>query len=267
MHGTGRGIGAAIYDDGRPLGSAQSTECRIDSLSQSWAVLSGAADPQRAAMAMDAVRQHLIREADGLVLLLAPPFGGTDADPGYIKAYPPGVRENGGQYTHAAIWVLWALAELGEGDLAVRLFQRLLPIRHALTPDAAALYRVEPYVLAADVYGVPPHTGRGGWTWYTGAAGWAYRFGLEVILGIRLEPGGWRVDPRIPKTWPGFEVTLRDRTTTYRIRVENPHSVNGGVESVALDGKTLLDSVLPRLHDGGSHDVVVRMRPAGGNST
>ena len=189
------------YDDGRPLGSAQSAECRIDSLSQSWAVVSGAADPQRATMAMDAVRQYLIREADGLVLLLAPPFGGTDADPGYIKAYPPGVRENGGQYTHAAIWVLWALAELGEGDLAVRLFQRLLPIRHALTPDAAALYRVEPYVLAADVYGVPPHTGRGGWTWYTGAAGWAYRFGLEVILGIRPEPSGWRVDPCVPKTW------------------------------------------------------------------
>ncbi len=254
-----------FYDDGRPLGSAQSAECRIDSLAQSWAVLSGAADPQRATMAMDAVRRHLIREADGLILLLAPPFGGTDADPGYIKAYPPGVRENGGQYTHAAIWVLWALAELGEADLAVRLFQRLLPIRHALTPDAAALYRVEPYVLAADVYAVPPHSGRGGWTWYTGAAGWAYRFGLEVILGIRPEPGGWRVDPRIPKTWPGFEVTLRDRTTTYRIRVENPHSVNGGVESVALDGKTLLDSVLPRLHDGGSHDVVVRMRPAGDN--
>ncbi|HSP96025.1 MAG TPA: glucoamylase family protein, partial [Candidatus Dormibacteraeota bacterium] len=209
------------YDDGRPLGSAHSAECRIDSLSQSWAVLSGAGDPQRAAVAMNAVRQSLIREADGLVLLLAPPFAGTEADPGYIRAYPPGVRENGGQYTHAAIWVLWALAELGEGDLAGRLFQTLLPIHHALTADAAARYRVEPYVLAADVYGVPPHTGRGGWTWYTGAAGWAYRFGLEVILGIRPEPGGWRVDPCIPKTWPGFEVTLRDQSTTYRIRVEN----------------------------------------------
>jgi cyclic beta-1,2-glucan synthetase len=251
------------YDDGRPLGSAQSEECRIDSLSQSWAVLSGAGDPQHAALAMDAVRQSLIREADGLILLLVPPFGGTDADPGYIKAYPPGVRENGGQYTHAAIWVLWALAELGQGDLAMRLFQRLLPIQHALTPDAAALYRVEPYVLAADVCGVPPHTGRGGWTWYTGAAGWAYRFGLEVILGIRPEPGGWRVDPCIPKAWPGFEVTLRDGTTTYQIRVGSPHLVNGGVESIALDGKTLLDSVLPRLQDGRVHDVVVQMRPAG----
>jgi cyclic beta-1,2-glucan glucanotransferase len=254
------------YDDGRPLGSAQAEECRIDSLSQSWAVLSGAADPRRAAVAMDAVRQNLIREADGLILLLAPPFAGTDADPGYIKAYPPGVRENGGQYTHAAIWVLWALAALGEGDLAVRFFQRLLPISRARTADAVALYRVEPYVLAADVYGVPPHTGRGGWTWYTGSAGWAYRFGLEVILGIRPEPGGWRVDPCISKTWPGFEVTLRDLTTTYRIRVENPHAVNAGVASIALDGQILRDSVLPRLRDGRVHDVVVRMRPAGDNS-
>jgi len=247
------------YDDGRPLGSSQDEECRIDSLAQSWAVLSGAADPQRARVAMDAVRQRLIEEGDGLILLLTPPFSGAGADPGYIKAYPPGVRENGGQYTHAALWVLWALAELGEGDIAARLFQKLLPIRRALTPEAAEQYRVEPYVLAGDVCGAPPHTGRGGWTWYTGAAGWAYRFGVEILLGIRLEPSGWRIEPCIPRTWPGFDVNLCRESTTYRIHVENPHSVNRGVEAITLDGVIVRDAVLPRLRDGRAHDVVVRM--------
>jgi cyclic beta-1,2-glucan synthetase len=247
------------YDDGTPLGSAASAACRIDSLAQSWAVLSSAAARPRAAAAMEAVARHLVREQEGLILLLAPPFAHPAQDPGYIRAYPPGIRENGGQYTHAAIWVLWALAELGDVDRAVGLFQRLLPIRHALTREAAARYRTEPYVLASDVYSAPPWTGRGGWTWYTGAAAWAYRLGLEVILGLCPSRGGWRLDPHIPASWPGFEVVLRDGATVVRIVVENPRGVSSGVERMLLDGEPIAPSMLPRLKDGRTHEVRVTM--------
>jgi cyclic beta-1,2-glucan synthetase len=247
------------YDDGTPLGSAERAECRIDSLAQSWAVLSSAAATPRAASAMEAVTEHLVREQEGLILLLAPPFAGAEQDPGYIRGYPPGIRENGGQYTHAAMWVLWALAELGGADRAVDLFQRLLPIRHALTGDAVAAYRAEPYVMASDVYAAPPWTGRGGWTWYTGAAAWAYRLGVEAILGLRPSPGGWRLDPRIPASWPGFDVVVRDGLTVLHIRVENPRGVNSGVERMLLDGAPIDPPVLPRPRDGRTHDVRVTM--------
>jgi cyclic beta-1,2-glucan synthetase len=247
------------YDDGTPLGSAERAECRIDSLAQSWAVLSSAADRPRAALAMDAVARYLVREQDGLILLLTPPFTGSEQDPGYIRGYPPGIRENGGQYTHAATWVLWALAELGDVERAVGLFQQLLPIRHAGTRDAAARYRTEPYVLAADVYSAPPWTGRGGWTWYTGAAGWAYRLGLEAILGVRPSRGAWRLDPHIPARWPEVEVILRDGATTVRILVENPRGVNSGVERMLLDGQPIELSILPRLKDGRAHEVRITM--------
>jgi cyclic beta-1,2-glucan synthetase len=247
------------YDDGTPLGSAASATCRIDSLAQSWAVLSAAAARPRAIAAMEAVAQHLVREQEGLILLLAPPFAHPAQDPGYIRAYPPGIRENGGQYTHAAIWVLWALAELGDVDRAVDLFERLLPIRHALTREAAAGYRTEPYVLASDVYSASPWTGRGGWTWYTGAAAWAYRLGLEVILGLCPSRGGWRLDPHIPARWPGLEVVLRDGATVVRIVVENPRGVSSGVERMLLDGEPIGPSILPRLRDGRTHEVRVTM--------
>jgi cyclic beta-1,2-glucan synthetase len=247
------------YDDGTPLGSAASAACRIDSLAQSWAVLSSAAARPRAAAAMEAVARHLVREQEGLILLLAPPFAHPAQDPGYIRAYPPGIRENGGQYTHAAIWVLWALAELGDVNRAVGLFQRLLPIRHALTREAAARYRTEPYVLASDVYSAPPWTGRGGWTWYTGAAAWAYRLGLEVILGLCPSRGGWHLDPHIPTSWPGLEVVLRDGATVVRIVVENPRGVSSGVQRILLDGEPIAPSILPRLKDGRTHEVRVTM--------
>ncbi len=247
------------YDDGTPLGSAERAECRIDSLAQSWAVLSSAADKARATAAMDAVAEHLVREQEGLILLLTPPFAGPEQDPGYIRGYPPGIRENGGQYTHAALWVLWALAELGDVERAVGLFQRLLPIRHALTGDAAARYRAEPYVLASDVYAAAPWIGRGGWTWYTGAAAWAYRLGVEAILGLRPSRGGWRLDPRIPASWPEFEVFVRDGLTVVHIRVENPRRVNSGVERMLLDGEPIDPPILPRLRDGRIHDVRVTM--------
>jgi cyclic beta-1,2-glucan synthetase len=247
------------YDDGTPLGSAGRAEARIDSLAQSWAVLSSAAERPRAVAAMDAVREHLVREQDGLILLLAPPFAGVEQDPGYIRGYPPGIRENGGQYTHAAMWVLWALAELGDVERAVGLLQRLLPIRHALTGDAVARYRIEPYVLASDVYAAAPWIGRGGWTWYTGAAAWAYRLGVEAILGLRPSHGGWRLDPRIPASWPEFEVVVRDGLTVVHIRVENPRRVNSGVEQMLLDGEPIDPPILPRLSDGRPHEVRVTM--------
>jgi cyclic beta-1,2-glucan synthetase len=257
----GRWYRRGWYDDGQPLGSSRSAECQIDSVAQSWAVLSGAADPARAATAMRAVTERLVSEGDGLVLLLAPPFDGSAEDPGYIRAYPPGVRENGGQYTHAAAWVLWALAEVGEGSTAMTLFQRLLPLRHARGAEQCARYRVEPYVVAGDVCGAPPHRGRGGWTWYTGAAGWLWRVGVERLLGLRREATGWRLDPSIPPAWPDFEIVVRDGGTTYRIAVDNPLRVSRGVARVLLDGEPLPDGLVPRRDDGRTHDVRVTLGP------
>jgi cyclic beta-1,2-glucan synthetase len=255
----GRWYRRGWYDDGRPLGSSQSVECQIDSVAESWAVLSGAADPVRAATAMRAVIERLVSEEEGLILLLAPPFDGSAEDPGYIRAYPPGVRENGGQYSHAAVWALWALAELGEGDLAMTLFQRLLPLRHARGAEQCARYRVEPYVMAADICTAPPHRGRGGWTWYTGAAGWAWRLGVERLLGLRREATGWRLDPCIPGTWEDFQIVVRDGGTTYRIEVENPLHVSRGVVRVVFDGEPLPDGFVPRRDDGRMHEVRVTL--------
>ncbi|HET6158600.1 MAG TPA: glucoamylase family protein [Dongiaceae bacterium] len=223
------------FDDGTPLGSATSEACRIDSLAQSWAAISGAADPDRAARAMVAVERELIRSKDGLALLFAPPFDKTSLDPGYIKGYPPGIRENGGQYTHAAAWSVMAFAALGEGDKAAGLFSLLNPINHARTRAEIHRYKVEPYVVAADIYAAPGHVGRGGWTWYTGSAGWMQRAGIESILGLRLEGEFLRLDPCIPKDWPSFEMTVRYGAARYEIRVENPSGVSGGVLSATLD--------------------------------
>ncbi len=186
----------------------RTSECRIDSIAQSWSVISGAADPARAARAMAAVEKYLVRRDDGLVLLFTPPFDQTPLDPGYIKGYPPGIRENGGQYTHGAIWSVIAFAMLGDGDKAGELFSMLNPINHARTPDAVQRYKVEPYVVCADLYSTPPHVGRGGWTWYTGSAGWMYRAGLEWILGFRLQGAALLLDPCIPRAWPGFEIVV-----------------------------------------------------------
>ena len=268
----------AYYDDGTPLGSAQNRECQIDSIAQSWVVLSGAAGasvapgpaqpvntPNRATKAMDAVAERLVRTDDRMILLFAPPFdklraGSFDEsnhDPGYIKGYPPGIRENGGQYTHAALWAVWAFAELGQGDRAMALFRLLNPIHHSDTPQAARRYRVEPYVVAADVYSMPPHTGRGGWTWYTGSAGWMYRLGLEAILGVRREGDALTVDPCIPADWPGYEVTYRDGATVYQIHVENPNGASHGVKQMMIDGKDLPEKEIPLLQDGEEHKIRV----------
>jgi cyclic beta-1,2-glucan synthetase len=247
----------AYFDDGTPLGSAENDECKIDSLAQTWAVLSGAADPDRARQAMAAVDEMLVRPAEGLVLLFTPPFDRGRLQPGYIKGYVPGIRENGGQYTHAATWVVQAMALLGQGTRAGALFDLLNPIRHATTPEEVARYKVEPYVVAADVYGVSPLIGRGGWTWYTGSAGWLYRAGLETILGFRLEGDRLRLEPCIPASWPGYEITYRRGSATYHVRAENPHGAEHGVASVTLDGQPCPDGVIPLADDSGTHEVLV----------
>jgi cyclic beta-1,2-glucan synthetase len=249
----------AYYDDGTPLGSAHNRECQIDAIAQSWAVLSRVGDPARAVRAMDAVKERLVRPNDRLVLLFTPPFNKTLRDPGYIKGYPPGIRENGGQYTHAALWTVWAFAELGQGNLAEQLFRFLNPIYHSDTMDKARRYRVEPYIMAADVYSMPPYTGRGGWTWYTGSGGWMYRLGLEAILGLRKIGTMLRIDPCIPDAWSNYEITYRNGATVYRIRVENPLGVSRGVKEVMLDGEVLPDQGIPLLNDKHEHRVSVRM--------
>jgi cyclic beta-1,2-glucan synthetase len=244
-----------IFDDGTPFGSATDEECRIDSIAQSWAVLSEAADPSRASMAMAALDEHLIRKDEGLALLFTPPFDKTTLDPGYIKAYPPGLRENGGQYSHAAMWAIMAFAKLGQGDRAGELLSLLNPINHARTPAETARYKVEPYVVAADVYSVAPHNGRGGWTWYTGSAGWMYRAGIEAVLGIRQRGAFLLIDPCIPSDWPGFHVTLRRGTTRYDVSVENPAGCCQGIGQAELDGVGMDSAggllVVPL--DGGIH--------------
>ena len=249
----------AYYDDGHPLGSQKSQEYQISSIAQSWAVLSGASGGQRTQQAINSLWHHLVRPAEQLALLFTPPFNQTDQDPGYIKGYPPGLRENGGQYTHAATWAAWACASLGRGSDAHRLFQMLNPISHADTQAKAQHYHVEPYVVAADIYGIPPHTGRGGWTWYTGSAGWLYRLGIEAILGVRRQGQALSLNPCIPETWPGFCVIYRIGQTIYQIDVLNPERLNRGVKQVSLDGRLLSNGLISLTDDGLEHRVQVLM--------
>jgi len=249
----------AYFDDGTPLGSASNAECRIDSIAQSWSVLSGAANPPHAERAMAAVEEYLVRRGDGLVLLFTPPFDHSDVDPGYVKGYLPGIRENGGQYTHGAIWSVLAFAALGDGDKAGELFSILNPINHASTRAGVHRYKVEPYVMAADVYTEPPHVGRGGWTWYTGSAGWMYQAGVEWILGFRLRGTTLLLDPCIPRAWPRYEIDFRYHSARYLIVVENPHGVSRGVASSELDGQALTGggAAIPLADDGATHHVRV----------
>ncbi|MGH9883496.1 MAG: GH36-type glycosyl hydrolase domain-containing protein [Pyrinomonadaceae bacterium] len=254
----------AYFDDGTPLGSAQNEECRIDSIVQSWGVISGVAEHYRQVRAMAAVEEYLIRRGDGLVILFTPPFDKSKLDPGYIKGYVPGVRENGGQYTHAALWTLIAFAMLGDGERAGELFSLLNPINHASTRAGLHKYKVEPYVAVGDVYAVPPHTGRGGWTWYTGSAGWMYRAGLESILGFKLQGERLKIDPCIPRWWREYEITYRRGRTTYHIKVENPLALSRGVITVEQDGVAQSLEGIPVADDGQSHivRVVLGEKPA-----
>jgi cyclic beta-1,2-glucan synthetase len=244
----------AYFDDGTPLGSAQNDACCIDSLVQSWSALSGSAAPERAQRAMDAVDEHLVREKDHLILLFAPPFDQTALEPGYIKGYVPGIRENGGQYTHAAVWVVQALALLGRHERAMELLDLLNPILRGATADAVARYRVEPYVVAGDVYSQPPHRGRGGWTWYTGSAAWFYRVALETILGLQRHGTRLTIQPRVPKTWREYEITYRFGSATYHIVVDNqPHP--DAETRMTVDGVAAADDSLELHDDGRVHEV------------
>jgi cyclic beta-1,2-glucan synthetase len=246
----------AYFDDGTPLGSSTSDECRIDAIAQSWSVLSGAGTAERQAQAMASLQEHLVREDARLLMLLTPPFDKGTHDPGYIKGYVPGVRENGAQYTHAALWSVMATAEQGDGDRAFALFQMINPLTHASTPEDVATYKVEPYVVAADVYTAEGQLGRGGWTWYTGSASWLYRVALETILGFTKRGDTLEISPRIPASWPGFQIIYRFGAATYRIAVENTVDGQG---SVSVDGRAIAGKVVPLTDDGATHEVVVRM--------
>ena len=245
----------AYFDNGTPLGSSSNTECRIDSIAQSWSVISGAGDPDRARQAMSAVDDYLVRTGDDLILLFTPPFERTSFDPGYIKGYLPGVRENGGQYTHAAVWVLIANAMLGAGDKVGELFKMLNPIDRTASRAGAFAYKVEPYVIAADIYGEPPHTRRGGWTWYTGAAGWLYQAGLESILGFQVRADKLTLKPCVPRTWRSYEITYRYQQSTYLITVDNPNAMSVGVSRLVLDGVPQLGDTIALSDDGLSHRI------------
>ncbi len=251
----------AYYDDGATLGSASDAECQIDSIAQSWAVLSGAAQPERARQAMNAVYERLVLPDAQAILLFAPPFDATPRDPGYIKGYPPGIRENGGQYTHAAVWAAWAFADLGDHDRAASLFALLNPIGHGDSAEKVGRYKVEPYVIAADVYGHTPHVGRGGWTWYTGSAGWMYRLGIEGILGLRKCGNRLHICPRLPGHWPGFRAAYRvdagENTSVYRINVIRDAQLAPGATQMWLDGCEMGDGYFDLLADGHDHAVVV----------
>jgi len=248
----------AYFDDGTPLGSAASDECRIDSIAQSWSVISRAGDPERQAGAMRSFERLLVREDARLLLLLWPPFDVTPHDPGYIKGYVPGVRENGAQYTHAALWAVLATALRGDGKRAFQLFQMLNPLSHTRTPADVATYKVEPYVVAADVYSAAGQLGRGGWTWYTGSASWMYRVGLEAILGFRKRGNTLSLAPCVPPGWPEFTVEYRYGQSLYVIVVHSPHAAGAGMQEVELDGTVLGKPAIPLLDDGARHTVLVR---------
>jgi len=249
----------AYFDDGTPLGSSGNDECQIDSISQSWAVISGGGDPIRARQAMAAVDQRLVQRGAQIIQLLDPPFDKSDLEPGYIKGYVPGVRENGGQYTHAAIWATMAFAMMGDKERAWELFAMLNPINHGSTPTEIERYKVEPYVMSADIYGAQPHTSRGGWTWYTGAAGWMYRLTVETLLGLQLEVNHLRIAPCIPAHWESYKIHYRYRETFYHITVKRVGEQSEHGIRVTVDGVERPDKIIPLIDDRQDHAVEVRI--------
>ncbi len=250
----------AWFDNGEPLGSSTNQECQIDSLPQSWSVISGAGDLSRSRQAMQSVDQRLVRREAGLIQLFDPPFDKSALDPGYIKGYIPGVRENGGQYTHGAIWTAMAFALMGDHERAWELFTLLNPVHHGATPEQIAVYKVEPYVVAADVYAIAPHTGRGGWTWYTGSAGWMYRLLIETLLGVNLEGDRLRLTPRMPKSWNSYKIHYRYRQTVYHITISRLDADAGDADQLLLDGKKLAEKTVPLVDDRHEHSVELKVR-------
>ena len=249
----------AYFDDGKPLGSKLNDECSIDAIAQSWAVISGAADMKRAAVAMGSLDKHLVDRQNGIIKLFAPPFDCGELEPGYIKGYLPGVRENGGQYTHAAAWTIMAWARLGEGDNAWECFELINPVNHARDEKELSTYKVEPYVMAADVYALSPNAGRGGWSWYTGSAGWIYKTGLEDMLGFQKKGNTLMIDPCIPRQWSQYSIRYRYFGSLYQIRISNPKGINKGVSKVFIDGNIIEGNIISLADDGATHDVEVIM--------
>ncbi|HLW12333.1 MAG TPA: glycosyl hydrolase family 65 protein, partial [Casimicrobiaceae bacterium] len=246
------------FDDGSPLGTSVNAECRIDSIAQSWAALSGAGDPKRMRMAMDAMDRQLMDRDAALVRLLTPPFNHSNPNPGYIQGYVRGVRENGGQYTHAAVWAAMAFAAMGDGARAWEIATMINPVNHARTPQSSAVYTTEPYVSAADVYALAPHTGRGGWTWYTGSAGWMYRLLVESLLGLRIEGDKLRIAPCLPLDWTTLTLQYRYRETVYRITVTQ--TIDGGRgQQVNVDGIDAREPLVHLVDDRQNHRVAVTM--------
>jgi len=245
----------AYFDNGETLGSAANAECQIDSISQSWSVLSGGGDPERSKRAMEEVDRLLVNRDASLIQLLGSPFDKSDSDPGYIKGYVPGVRENGGQYTHAAIWVIMAFAAMGDSTRAWELLSIINPVNHGSTPEEVAIYMAEPYVVAADVYSLTPHTGRGGWTWYTGAAGWMYRLIVESLLGLRLDVDRLRFTPCLPDDWKSYRLHYRYRETFYHITVMRA----GAAQSVTVDGLVQSDGSIHLIDDQSEHFVEIKI--------
>jgi cyclic beta-1,2-glucan synthetase len=249
----------ATFDDGSLLGSSTNAEAKIDSLPQSWAWLSGAARPDRANQALESAWRHLVRADDGLVLLFEPPFDTMEPSPGYIKGYPPGVRENGGQYTHAAVWMAMAMARTGDGTKAAGILRMINPIERARDPLSVWRYGVEPYVIAADVYNLPGRVGQGGWSWYTGSAGWMYRAWVEEILGLHVHGEFMNIDPVIPGWWDGFRIIYRHGESVYEVQVDNPDHCEHGVSRVEMDGEWVPGGVISMGRELVKHRIVVRM--------
>lgn len=255
----GRWFRRAYMDDGSPIGSADNEECRIDGISQSWGVISGAADNDKKYISMESLESLLIDKENGLIKLLDPPFENSKIEPGYIKAYLPGVRENGGQYTHAAMWAILAFAKLGFGDKALEYYRMINPIEHSRTKDAAKKYKVEPYVIPADIYEAKGLEGRGGWTWYTGSSSWFNKIGLENILGFNIEQGVLKINPCIPKEWKEYSIRYRFKNSIYNIKVKNPNSKNTGVDKMLLNGEEVENKEIKLVDNGKVNEIEVVM--------
>ncbi len=247
----------AYFDNGKPVGSKENQECFIDSISQSWAIISGAVDGDKGDTIMESVDKHLVDKDEQMILLLTPPFQNTKPHPGYIQGYPAGIRENGGQYTHGVIWVVQAYTKLKNGDKAIEMYKMLNPINHTKTTEHVNNYKTEPYVMPADVYSNPQHYGRGGWSWYTGSAGWMYRVGIEDILGLKVSGDSFTFEPCIPHKWDGFQMTYRYKSTLYEVTVENPDGVSTGVKEIKLDDKSVSDKKINFVDDGETHTITV----------
>ena len=255
----GRWFKRAYTDDGEPIGSIENEECRIDSISQSWGVISGAADNDKKYISMESLENHLIDKENGIIKLLDPPFEKTKIEPGYIKSYLPGVRENGGQYTHAAMWAIMAFSKLGFGDKAVEYYRMINPIEHARTKETAIKYKVEPYVIAADIYGAESLAGRGGWTWYTGSSSWFYKIGIEEILGLKIKNGVLRIEPCIAREWKEYSIRYRYKNSIYNIKIKNEHGKNTGIEKFIVNGKEIPEKEIRLNGDEGIYEIEVEM--------